>query len=109
MKKDLITTIVAGVIGVAVAFFVVSNIFMKDPTPVSVKIISTTIDPKLGDPNIEIFNYRAVNPTVEAYVDCTNYDYAGNCIEQGQEQTVEPEDEDEEDEEPDIQTWEEEE
>lgn len=82
MKTDLITTVVAGIIGFAVAFFITSNLIIKDPSPVSIKTITTTISPTLDEPNIEVFNYRAVNPTVEAYVDCSNYDYAGNCIEE---------------------------
>lgn len=82
MKTDIITTIVAAIIGVIVSFLVATNLIIKDPAPVSVKTLTTTIDSKLDDPSVEVFNYRAVNPTVEAYVDCTNYDYAGNCIEE---------------------------
>ena len=81
MKTDIVTTIVAASIGVAISFFIVSNLILKDPDPVVVKTLSTTTSSSLDEPNVEIFNYRAINPTVEAYVDCNNYDYAGNCIE----------------------------
>ena len=82
MKTDIVTTIVAATIGIIVSFLIVSNLIIKDPSPVSIKTLTTTVNSNLDEPNVEVFNYRAVNPTVEAYVDCTNYDYAGNCIEE---------------------------
>ena len=81
MKTDLATAIIATVIGFVISFIITANIIIKDPTQVSIKTLSTSIDTSLSEPNEEIFNYRAINPTVEAYVDCTNYDYAGNCVE----------------------------
>lgn len=82
MKTDIVTTVVAAAIGVIVSFLIVSNLIIKDPNPVSIKTLTTTVNSSLDEPNVEVFNYRAVNPTVETYVDCTNYDYAGNCIEE---------------------------
>lgn len=84
MKTDLITAAIATVIGFAIAFFVTSNVLIKDPGQTSVKTINSKISGSLDDVDEEIFNYRAINPTVEAYVDCTNYDASGNCTEKGQ-------------------------
>lgn len=81
MKTDILTTAIAAIAGVVISYFIMSSLILKDPAPVVVKTLSTTNSTDLDEPNVEIFNYRAINPTVEAYVDCTNYDYAGNCIE----------------------------
>ena len=82
MKTDLATAIIATVIGFAISFFITANIIIKDPSQASIKTLTNPVDTSLSEPDEEIFNYRAINPTVEAYVDCTNYDYAGNCIKQ---------------------------
>ena len=78
MKKDLVTAIAAAIAGFLVSFLVISSI-TGEPDSVLIKTLDNTIDSTLANPNIEVFNYRAVNPTVEAYVDCTNYDLTGNC------------------------------
>ena len=83
MKKDLITAIVTAIVGVILAYFLVGGVFLKDPTPVVIKTLSTAVDNTVSEPNPEIFNYRAVNPTVEVYVDCTNYDINGSCLDGG--------------------------
>ena len=80
MKTDLATAIIAAIAGVLVSYLVVANLLMKDPAPVTIKAPNTTITPNLSEPSPEVFNYRAINPTVEAYVDCTNYDVTGNCV-----------------------------
>ena len=80
MKTDLFTAIIAAIAGFAVAFLVTANVLIKDPSQVSIKTLSSPINTSLNEPSEEVFNYRAINPTVEAYVDCTNYDVAGNCV-----------------------------
>ena len=42
--------------------------------------IDESISTDLSEPNTEVFNYRALNPTVEVYIDCTNYDASGSCV-----------------------------
>lgn len=81
MKADLATAIIAAVAGFVVSFLITANLLIKDPAQMSIKTLNNSINASIDEPNEEIFNYRAINPTVEAYVDCTNYDYAGNCIE----------------------------
>ena len=80
MKKDLATAVITAIIGVILAYFVVGGVFLKDPAPVVIKTLSTAVDNTVSEPNPEIFNYRAVNPTVEVYIDCTNYDINGSCL-----------------------------
>lgn len=80
MKTDLATAIVAGVAGVLIAYFV-TNIFI----PPTEDFTYTSVDPSIGsdyvEPDIELFNFRALNPTVEVYVgNCTEYDENGECL-----------------------------
>ena len=82
MQKNLITTIAIAIFGV-VAGFLVCNLFMGEATSVSVKTVESDISVDLVDPNPEVFNYRALNPTVEVYVgECDEYDEYGKCVEQ---------------------------
>lgn len=80
MKKDVITAVVTAIAGVLVAYLVATNVILKAPNPVTIKILneSSTVSP--AEPNPEIFNYRALNPTVEVYIDCSNYDVDGSCL-----------------------------
>lgn len=81
MKADIFTVIGAALVGILVAYFVTNNLILKAPTAFSVKTLSSSVSSGLSEPSPEIFNYRALNPTVEVYIDCSNYDMAGNCVE----------------------------
>jgi len=83
MKKDLATAIITALVGVILAYFIVGGVFLKEPKPVTIKTLSTSVDNTVPEPNPEIFNYRAINPTVETYVDCKNYDASGACLDGG--------------------------
>lgn len=80
MKKDLLTAIGAAIVGILVAYFVTNGMILKDPAPFTVKTLSSSASSSLSEPSPEIFNYRALNPTVEVYIDCSNYDVTGNCL-----------------------------
>ena len=81
IKTDLITTIVIAIIGIIIAYFV-TNIFIGPIEDYSYTTIDSSISADLVDPDIEVFNYRALNPTVEVYVgNCLKYDNNGKCIE----------------------------
>lgn len=84
MKTDLTTAIISAIVGVLVAYFLVSGVFLKEPNAVNIKTINETVSPSLSEPNPEIFNYRALNPTVETYIDCKNYDTSGACLDGGE-------------------------
>lgn len=80
MKFDLFTSAIVAIIGVAIAF-VVTNIFLPEIEGVSFKILSATPSTSLTQPSDEVFNYRAINPTVEVYVgQCEEYNASGECI-----------------------------
>lgn len=82
MRAELITTIMAAIFGVLIAYFV-CNLFVGEIQPVSVKEIDSDVSASLNDPDPEIFNYKALNPTVEVYVgSCAEYNEAGECIDQ---------------------------
>ena len=66
MKTDLATSIIAAIAGVLIAYFV-TNLFMGPIEDVSYKTIDSTVNTNLSDPDPEVFNYRALNPTVEVY------------------------------------------
>lgn len=89
MKTDLATSILAAVLGVAVAFVVV-NALIPAIEPVSFQKLDTTdMSYDLTEPDVDVFNYRALNPTVEVYVgDCDEYDDFGNCIVEDLDETL---------------------
>ncbi|MBQ3297111.1 hypothetical protein IJH01_03265 [Candidatus Saccharibacteria bacterium] len=88
MKTELATAIGSAIVGILIAFFI-TNIFIGEIEEVTVKTVDSTISTELADPNPEIFNYKALNPTVEVYVgDCAEYDASGECIEQVTEEDI---------------------
>lgn len=84
MKTDLTTAIITAIVGVLAAYFLVNTVIMKDPAPVIVKGLEEPASTTLAEPDPSVFNYRALNPTVETYVDCANYDASGSCINEEQ-------------------------
>ena len=84
MKTDLATAIIAAIIGVAAAYVVTAKVILGEPAAVVVKSLEEPASADLTEPSAEIFNYRALNPTVETYVDCSDYDASGSCIIEGQ-------------------------
>ena len=81
MKTDLITSIGAAIIGSVIAFLA-CNALIPAIEPVSYKKLDdASSNYELIEPDVNVFNYRALNPTVEVYVgDCDEYDDYGNCI-----------------------------
>ena len=67
MKTDLATAIVAAIFGIVIAFFA-TNLFFGKAEDFSHKVVDTTVEANLAEPNPEVFNYRALNPTVEVCV-----------------------------------------
>lgn len=82
MKKDFLTAIIVAIVG-GVAGFLVCNLILGEVQEVSVKGLDSSFSVDIAEPNIELFNYRAINPTVEVYIgnkDCQEYDANGQCI-----------------------------
>ncbi|MBQ2695246.1 hypothetical protein IJG04_01240 [Candidatus Saccharibacteria bacterium] len=80
MKTDLATSILAGVVGVVAAYFV-CNLLLPEIPAVGFSVLGTSDSYNLTQPDEEIFNYRALNPTVEVYVgECKKYNENNECI-----------------------------
>ena len=87
MKTDLATAIGVAIVGALIAFFV-TNLFMGGIEDYPVKTVSSEVSTDLEDPDPEVFNYKALNPTVEVYVgECKQFDSYGQCIDQIKEET----------------------
>lgn len=67
MKTELATAIIAAIAGVLIAYFV-TNIFVGEITPVTFKTVDSDVSADLAEPDPEVFNYKALNPTVEIYI-----------------------------------------
>ncbi|MBR3236395.1 hypothetical protein IKF92_01815 [Candidatus Saccharibacteria bacterium] len=82
MKTDLITSIGIAIFGVLVSY-AVCNLFLGEPESFSVKKLDNTASADLAAPDENIFNYKAIDPTVEVYVgNCKKFDQNGECIDQ---------------------------
>jgi hypothetical protein len=82
MKTDLASSIGLAIVGVIVAYFI-CNILVGSFTTgdYTVKTIETEVSADITDPDPSIFNYRALNPTVEVYVgNCKEFNSDGQCI-----------------------------
>ena len=81
MKTDLATSIIAAILGVLIAYFG-CNFFIGELQDFKYTSIDSGVDANIDEPDNEVFNYKALNPTVEVYVgDCKEYDAEGNCAE----------------------------
>ena len=79
MKKDLFTYGLLAIIGVIVAYFV-CNLFLPEFSETSFKTLTSNPSYTLSSPDPEVFNFRAINPTVEVYVgQCEAYNPDGTC------------------------------
>ena len=82
IKTDLATSIVAAIVGVLLSYFI-CNLLVSPIEDVSFKTIDSSVSTELTDPNPEVFNYKALNPTVEVYVgDCAEYNDNKECVEE---------------------------
>ena len=88
MKNDLATAIIAAITGVLLAYFI-SNMVIGNFAKSSdkVKNVDSTVSSDLADPDEEVFNYKALNPTGEVYVgDCTEVNMYGECVDESSNQ-----------------------
>ena len=89
MKNDLATAIIAAIAGVAISYFV-CNMFIGSSGDFSFNTVDSSVSSDLAKPDPELFNYRALNPTVEVYVgNCTEFNMYGECIDESSEQIEE--------------------
>ena len=81
MKADLATAIVSAIIGFTIAFFA-TNYLTGEIKEFPYTTVITTVEASLEEPNQEVFNYNALNPTVEVFIgSCAEYNEDGECIE----------------------------
>ena len=80
MKKDLFTSILVAILGIFISYLV-CNTFYGEIPPYQFNSIQETVSADLAEPDSGIFNYRAINPTVEVYVgDCDVNSNDEKCI-----------------------------
>ena len=78
-QSDIFTLILVAGIGTLASFFV-CNALLGDPDEASTEFtrLSQVISADLTEPDPEIFNSTAINPTIEVYVgDCEDIDQNG--------------------------------
>ena len=78
-QSDIFTLILVAGIGSLASFFL-CNVILGDPDEASVEFtrLSQVISADLTEPDPEIFNSTAINPTIEVYVgDCEDIDQNG--------------------------------
>ncbi len=79
-RFDLLTSIISIVAGSLVAYFT-CNALIPPIESVSFETIESATSPSVADPNLEIFNPDAINPTVEVFIG-SDGDYRINYIEE---------------------------
>ena len=77
-QSDIFTVIIIATVGTLVAYFGVNSL-LGDPNMQSVKVKTIdVIEASVETPDPELFNFAAINPTVEVYVgDCEDVDKNG--------------------------------
>ena len=77
-KSDIVTVILIASIGTVMAA-IMTNMILGNPDERSVSFKNIgIIEPSLDEPDPEMFNIEAINPTVEVYVgDCQDIDQNG--------------------------------
>lgn len=66
-KQEITTAVVIAVIGIIAAYFIFKMI-LPGVGGASFWNLSSTSSADLDYPNVNVFNYRAINPTIEVYV-----------------------------------------
>ena len=81
MKTDLTTSIAVAIVGILLSYFL-CNLFIGPIEDVSfTNVNSSSLNLNIIEPSNEVFNYKALNPTVEVYIgDCTETDAYGECV-----------------------------
>ena len=87
MKTDLVSSIGVAILGVIVAYFICDILVGSFSTgDYTVKTIETEVTADITNPDSSVFNYRALNPTVEVYVgNCKEFNSDGQCIDNDEE------------------------
>lgn len=78
-QSDVFTLILIAGIGTLAAFFACNSLLGNpDEASVKFKTVTRVIDSELVEPDLEVFNSTAINPTVEVFVgNCEDIDQNG--------------------------------
>ncbi len=81
-QSDIFTVVAVAIVGIVVSALLLNMILGNpDEKSVSFKVVEV-IEPSLDNPDPEVFNPEAINPTVEVYVgDCVDQDQNGELDE----------------------------
>ncbi|MBQ3309611.1 hypothetical protein IJG78_02950 [Candidatus Saccharibacteria bacterium] len=81
-QSDIFTIIIVGTVGTVVAA-ILCNLILGDPNDKSVTFKTVkVVEASLAQPDPEVFNVEAINPTVEVYVgECEDIDQDGQLNE----------------------------
>lgn len=82
MKTDLASSIALAIVGVIISYLICNTLVGTWTTgSYTIRTIESAVSADVADPDPEIFNYRALNPTVEVYVgNCKEFDSNGQCL-----------------------------
>ena len=82
MKSDFVTSIIVAIVGAIGAYLICNLLFAGEPEIVEVKTIENSdISSSIAEPNPELFNIKALNPTVEVYIgECSEFNDQGECL-----------------------------
>lgn len=91
MKTDLFFSVGLAIFGTVIAYFVcdllINELFKVENY--TVKTIDSSISTDLVDPDPEVYNYKALDPTVEVYVgNCTEQNSYGECVEASSDEII---------------------
>ena len=84
MKFDLLSSVGVAIVGAIIGFIAI-NAIVPSLQDYPIKTIDPSTDggynyADYSEPNDEVFNYDALNPTVEVYIgECEEYDANGAC------------------------------
>lgn len=87
MKADLATSIVVSIVGIVIAYFV-CQLFVGPIENFTFTTIDSEVSTELAEPDSEIFNYKALNPTVEVYVGTCKNVVNGVCADETADQNL---------------------
>lgn len=73
-SSDWISMAAVAILGAALSIWL-SNLFLMNPDKASITFSTITeIESEVEEPDVDIFNINAINPTVEVYI--------GSCVDQ---------------------------
>lgn len=92
MRTDLVTSVGLAIVGVLISFFI-ANTLMGEIESVSFQTIENPVSAEVAEPDPEIFNSQAINPTVEVCVGTCDANSSDSSDEESDDENSENEEE----------------